>query len=124
MLDVQGGSVIVFGMGLPRQLGPGDSRSGHGPFGEKAFKGALVGCVVLVIVGLVMVLLGGEAASSVGTAFVVLGALGLLTSGAGLLLERLLGRRPPPPPDVRIRNGRGPYTPDPSRIERQARKRP
>jgi hypothetical protein len=111
-------------MGLPRQLPPGDSSSGHGPFGEKAFKGALIGCVVFVILGSLMVLLGGGAASSVGTSLVVLGALGLITSGAGLLAERLLGRRPPPPPDVRAGNGRGPYRPDASRIERQARERP
>ena len=119
------GSVIVLGMGLPRQLPSGDSGSGsgRGPFGEKAFKGALVGCVVLVVVGLLMMLLGGDAPRSVGTSFVVLGGLGLATSGAGLLAERLLGRRPPPPPDVRAGNGHGPYTADPSRIERQARKR-
>jgi len=111
-------------MGLPRQLPPGDSSPGHGPFGEKAFKGALVGCVVLVILGLLMVLLGGDAVNSVGTSFIVLGALGLTTSGAGLLAERLLGRRPPPPPDVRGGNGRGPYKLGASRIERQARDRP
>jgi hypothetical protein len=111
-------------MGLPRQLPPGGSSSGRGPFGERAFKGALIGCVVLLVLGPLMMLFGGDAASSVGTSFLVLGALGLATSGAGLLAERLLGRRPPPPPDVRARNGRGPYTADPSRIEREARKRP
>jgi len=111
-------------MGLPRQLPPRDSGSGHGPFGEKAFKGALIGCVILVIGGPLMMLLGGGAVSSVGTSFVVLGVLGLVTSGAGLLAERLLGRRPPPPSDVRAANGRGRYKPDASRIERQVRKRP
>ena len=117
------GSVIVCDMGLPRQLPPGGSSPGHGPFGEKAFKGALIGCVVLLVLGPLMMLLGGDAARSVGTSFVVLGALGLATSG-GLLAEQVLGRRPPPPPDVRARNGRGPHTADPSRIEREARKRP
>jgi hypothetical protein len=110
-------------MGLPRQFPSGDSGSGRGPFGDKAFKAALIGCVVLVVVGLTMTLLGSGAATSVGTSFIVLGALGLVISGAGLLAERLLGRRPPPPPDVRVRNGRGPYTPHRSRIERGVRKR-
>jgi hypothetical protein len=108
------------GMGLPRHLGPGDSGSGHGPFGEKAFKGALIGCVVLVAIGAVMVLVGGDAPASVGTAFIVLGVLGLVTGGAGLLAERLLHRPPPPPPSVRGGNGRGPRPPQPERI----RKRP
>lgn len=95
-------------MGLPPHLAPGDSGSGHGPFGEKAFKAALIGCVLLIVVGTLMVLLGGDAPASVGTAFIVLAVVGLFTSGAGLLLERLLGRRPPPPPSVRQANGRGP----------------
>jgi hypothetical protein len=99
---------MVSAMGLPRQLPPGGSSSGHGPFGEKAFKFALAVCVVLVIVGLAMVLLGANAAASVGLAFVVLGLLGLMTSGAGLLAERLTGRRPPPPPEVRGGNGSRP----------------
>ena len=111
------------GMGVPPQLPSGHSGSGRGPFGEKAFKGALIGCVVLVLVGLAMVLLGGDAARSVGTSFLVLGILGLVTSGAGLLAERLLGRRPPPPPDVRGGNGRGPYSPGSSPVDRPARKR-
>jgi len=107
-------------MGLPRHLPPVDSGSGHGPFGEKAFKGALIGCVVLVVGGGLMLLLGGEAPTAVGTTFIVLGVLGLVTGGAGLLAERLLQRRPPPPPSVRAGNGRGPRRP---RIER-IRKRP
>ena len=111
-------------MGLPRQLPPDHSGSGHGPFGERAFKGALIGCVVLVIIGLAMMLLGGEAARSVGISFIVLGAVGLVTSGAGLLAERLLGRRPPPPADVRAGNGRGPFAPDGTRIDGQLRDRP
>jgi len=99
---------MVLGMGLPRQLPPGGSSSGHGPFGDKAFKVALIACVVLVVLGLAMVLLGGDAARSVGASFVALGSLGLVISGAGLLAERVAGRRPPPPPEVRDRNGRGP----------------
>jgi len=109
---------MVFGMGLPRQLPSGGSSSGHGPFGEKAFTYALVGCVVLVLVGLVMVLLGGSAPTSVGLAFLVLGMLGLITSGAGLLAERILGRRPPPPEDVRGGNGHGQHPSSPSRRRR------
>jgi hypothetical protein len=110
-------------MGLPRPLPPRGSGSGHGPLGDKAFKRALVGCVVLVILGLLMIVLGGDAPRLLGTSFLVLGALGLTTSGAGLLAERLLERRPPPPPEVRAGNGRGPYTADALRNERQARKR-
>jgi hypothetical protein len=105
-------------VGLPRHLPPGDSGSGHGPFGEKAFKAALIGCAVLLAVGLLMVAIGGEAARSVGASFLVLATLGLLSAGAGLLVERMLGRRPPPPADVRAGNGRGPHPPDPSRIDR------
>jgi hypothetical protein len=110
-------------MGLPRQLPPGDSGSGHGPFGEKAFNGALIGCIVLIVIGAVMVVVGGDAPAAVGTAFIVLGGLGLVTGGVGLLAERLLHRRPPPPPSVRGGNGRGPHRPHPERIER-IRKRP
>ena len=112
------GYVIVSGMGLPRQLPPGSSSSGRGPFGEKAFRFALAGCVVLVFAGLLMVLLGGSAPASVGVAFLVLGVLGLLISGAGLLAERIIGRRPPPPKDVQGGNGRGPHPPSPSRRQR------
>jgi hypothetical protein len=95
-------------MGLPRQLPPGGSSSGHGPFGDKAFKVAVITCVVLVIVGLATVLAGSGALGSVGASFLALGALGLIVSGVGLLAERVTGRRPPPPPRVRDSNGRGP----------------
>jgi hypothetical protein len=105
-------------MGLPRHIPPGGSSSGHGPFGEKAFKAALIGCVVLLVAGGSMLGLGGEASRSVGTSFIVLATLGLVTAGAGLLAERLLGRRPPPPPEVRGSNGRGPHPPGRSRIHR------
>lgn len=112
------GSVIVSSMGLPRHLGTGDSSPGYGPFGRKAFKGALLGCVVLVIAGLAMALLGGGASGAVGTSFIALGVLGLATGGAGLLAEHLLQRRPPPPRSM-AGNGHSSNPPDPSRIERR-----
>jgi hypothetical protein len=94
-------------VGLPRQLPPsGGSGSGHGPFGEKAYKAALVACVVLLVLGPLLLLMGDAGPRAVGTSFIVLGAVGLLTSGAGMLAERLLHREPPPPPEVRSRNGR------------------
>jgi hypothetical protein len=108
-------------MGLPRQLPSSDSGSGHGPFGEKAFRRALIGCVVLPILGLAMVLLGSGAPRSVGISLIVLGAVGLVTSAAGLLTERFVGRRPPPPQDIRAGNGHGPFRPDAKRIKRQRR---
>jgi|SRR5215217_5103551 hypothetical protein len=95
-------------MGLPRQLPPANPSSGHGPFGDKAFKGALIACAVLLVVGAVLVTLVGGGARPVGASFLVLGGLGLGTGAAGLLAERLLHRRPPPP-DISRRNGRGPY---------------
>ena len=89
-------------MGVPGQIppagrGPGRG-SGHGPFGDKAFRGALVVCAVLVVLEPVPLLTGGENARSVGTAFVVLGSLGLVTGGGGLALEARMRRRAPEPP--------------------------
>ena len=71
----------------------------HGPFGDKAFKAALVACAVMVLAGSAMVT-GRGSMAAVGTAFVVLGALGLATGGLGLLAERRIERRrePPDPP--------------------------
>jgi hypothetical protein len=63
---------------------------------------------VLVSAGLAMVVIGGDVATPLGTAFLALGLLGLFTGGAGLLVERVTKRRPPPPPDVRRANGHGP----------------
>jgi hypothetical protein len=111
-------------MGLPRHLGQGDPGSGYGPFGQKAFRRALIGCLALLVIGLVMVLLGGDAAKAAGASLIALGGLGLLTSGAGLLIERLLGRHPPPPADVRSGNGRGRHSPGRPSIERPDDDRP
>jgi drug/metabolite transporter (DMT)-like permease len=79
-------------------LPPPPPSGGHGPFGDKAFKSALVGCAALIVAGLVM-LGGGDATADVGTAFVVLGALGLVMGGLGLLVERRIERRHAKPPD-------------------------
>jgi hypothetical protein len=81
-------------MGLPGPLPPADAGGGRGPFGEKAFRGALLGCVLAVIGGGLMIVLGGDAARAVGVSLVVLGALGLATAALGLVAERLLQRRP------------------------------
>jgi hypothetical protein len=101
-------------MGLPRQLPPSGSGSGHGPFGAKAFRAAVVGCVVVAVIGGLMVLLGGAAPRSVGVSLIVLALVGLASAAAGLLAERLLGRHPPPPRQVTGQNGRGAHPPEPS----------
>jgi hypothetical protein len=107
-------------MGLPRQLPPGGSSSGHGPFGDKAFKAALAGCVVLILAGTAMALAGRDAVRGVGTAFVVLALVGLSTAALGLVAERRLKRRPPPPPEVRRGNGRGSHPVEvPDGVERR-----
>jgi hypothetical protein len=111
-------------MGLPRQLGPSDPGSGHGPFGQTAFRCALLGCVALIAIGLLMVLLGGDAPKAAGASLLALGGLGLLTSGVGLLLERVLGRHPPPPAKVRRGNGRGRHSPGRASIERSDENHP
>jgi hypothetical protein len=67
---------------------------GYGPFGERAFRGALLACAVLVVAGVALSALVAGAVGGVGRAFAALGALGLLVAGSGLLVERLLGRRP------------------------------
>lgn len=106
-------------MGLPRHTSLGGSGGGHGPFGEKAFKGALIACCVLIGVGVLMLATGGSDVRGVGIALIVLCGVALLTSGAGLLAERLMRRNPPPPPEVRGSNGRGRYSHDPRRPPRQ-----
>ncbi len=127
-------------MGVPGQIppiGPGPGRgSGHGPFGDKAFRGALVVCAVLVGVGIVLVGASGQSGRAVGTAFLVLGALGLLTGGGGLALEARMRRRapeppsppppPPPPPAGGLprTNGRAPHPPDLSRVRKPPRRAP
>ncbi len=117
-------------MGLPGQPPPsgrGSGRSpGHGPFGDRAFRATLWFCAVLVVGAPVLLLVGGPGARAVGTVLLVLGALGLLTGGAGLLVERRILRRapaPPPrrpalPPDLPRRNGRAPHPPDLSRVRK------
>lgn len=122
-------------MGVPGQIPPVGPRSGrppgHGPFGDKAFKATLVFCGVLVVGAPVVLLVGGEGARAVGTVLLVLGALGLLTGGGGLLAERRILRRvPPPAPPVppappaadRARsNGRAPRRPDLSQVRKPPR---
>ncbi len=64
-------------MGVPGQIPPGGRGArrapGHGPFGDKAFKGALVFCGVLVLSAPVLLVAGGSSARALGTAFLVLG---------------------------------------------------
>ena len=74
---------------------PGPSPSGHGPFGDKAFKGTLVLCLVMAAVGILMIGRGNDDVAGVGTALLVLALVGLVTGGGGLLLERLVKRRNP-----------------------------
>jgi hypothetical protein len=79
--------------GLSAQPPPPQPPSGHGPFGNAAFKGALILCLVLIGVGVVMIRSGNEDVAGVGLAFVVLAGVGLLTGIGGVLLERHLQRR-------------------------------
>ena len=76
-------------MAVRAQLPTGD---GKGPFGERAFRVTLVLCVVLVLLGVLLLATTTGPVAAVGTSIVVLGALGLLTSGLGLLAERLQRR--------------------------------
>jgi hypothetical protein len=79
-------------MGLPPHPSAEGSGHGHGPFGEKAFKGALVACVVLVVAGVGMLAIGGRAVRGVGTALIVICLVGLLSAAALLFAERLMRR--------------------------------
>jgi hypothetical protein len=99
-------------VGLPRHSSSAGSGSGHGPFGEKAFKAALAGCVALIVIGALMLRIGGDSMSAVGTSLIALAAVGLLTAGAGALAERLLNRRPPPPSQIRSGNGHSRHPPN------------
>ena len=99
-------------MGLPRHFSHTGSGSGHGPFGAKAFKGALIACAVLIGVGAVMLAASGDAVRGAGVALVAVCGVGLVTVGGLLLAERLLQRTPPPPAEVRGSNGRGRYWPE------------
>jgi hypothetical protein len=71
----------------------------HGPFGDKAFKAALVACAVMVLAGSAMVT-GRGSMAAVGAAFLALGGLGLATGGLGLLAERRIERRASRPPET------------------------
>jgi hypothetical protein len=97
-------------MGLAPHSSAGGSGSGHGPFGRKAFQAALIGCAVLIAIGTAMLALGEDAVRGTGIALIVVCGVALLTVGGGLLLERLTGRTPPPPPEVRGSNGRGRFS--------------
>ena len=68
-------------MSLPRHLGPPDPGSGRGPFGEKGFRGALIGCAVLVVAGLPLVVATGGTPRSIGTVLLALGVLGRRAQG-------------------------------------------
>jgi hypothetical protein len=72
----------------------------HGPFGDRAFRFALRGCGVLVVVGTALILLTGGAVEAVGVNLVVLGGLGGLIGGGGLLLERRQAARDAGPPEM------------------------
>ena len=107
-------------MTLPPPVPSHDPNPGHGPFGETAFRAALACCVVLVVVGLLMALLGDGAVAGTGTALLVLAILGLVTGGGGLLLERILQRRPAPR-DAPRSNGRADYPRGAKRVGRRFR---
>jgi hypothetical protein len=68
----------------------------HGPFGDRAFRVALRGCGVCVVLGVALVLLADGALASVGVNLLVLGGLGVVVGGGGLLLERRALRRRAP----------------------------
>ena len=95
------------------------SEPGHGPFGDKAFRVGLIVCVVLIGVGAAMLLAGGDDVRGAGIGLIAVCGVALATSGAGLLLERLMHRSPPPPPEIRGSNGHGRYSHDPWRPPRR-----
>lgn len=66
---------------------------GRGPFGERGFRLGLAGCGVLVVVGPVLLVGGGEAVRSAATSLLVVGVLGLVIAGTLLLAERVVQRR-------------------------------
>jgi hypothetical protein len=136
-------------MGVPGRIppvGPGPGRDpGRGPFAGRAFRGALVVCAVLVVVGPVLLVTAGHGGRAAGIALLVLGAVGLLAGGGGLALARMRRRAPgqpppapstpprapsmppaaplssPPPLDLPRRNGRAPHPPDLSRVRKPPR---
>lgn len=103
--------------GLPPPIGGGTRSPGRGPFGQAAFNAALIGCAVLVVLGLVMAGVGSSAVEDVGVVLVVLALVGAGTAGFLLALERRLHRHPPPSDDARRSNGHSPDRPGFSRHE-------
>jgi hypothetical protein len=79
-------------MGLAPHSSAGGSGSGHGPFGEKAFKGALIVCALLIVAGVAMLATGGRAVRGAGTALVVICVVAVLSAATLLLAERLMRR--------------------------------
>jgi hypothetical protein len=71
--------------------GPGPP-AGRGPFGSRAFRLALAGCVVAIAAGAMLLLAGGAVAAS-GTALLVLGVDALACVGAQTAAEWLVSRR-------------------------------
>ena len=80
-------------MALPPHSSSQGSGSGHGPFGEKAFKGALIACVVLIAIGIAMLATGARAVRGAGTALIALCLVAMLSTATLLLAERLMRRR-------------------------------
>lgn len=63
------------------------------PAGGLGFKAAVIGCVVLVIVGVALVELTRGDVLALGASFLTLGLVGLFVAGGGLLAERLVKQR-------------------------------
>ena len=84
---------MVWGMGLPPHPSSGGSGHGHGPFGEKAFKGALIACAVLIAIGIAMLATGARAVRGAGTALIAICLVAVLSAATLLLAERLMRRR-------------------------------
>jgi hypothetical protein len=57
-----------------------------------------------------MLLVGGDDVRGAGIGLIAVCGVALATSGAGLLVERLMHRTPPPPREVRSSNGHGRYS--------------
>jgi hypothetical protein len=110
-IQVYGRAVSAGPPGLPPPIGGGARSPGRGPFGQAAFNAALIGCAVLVVLGLVMAVVGGRAVNDVGVVIVVVALVAAGTSGSLLALERWLHRRPPPSGEAMRSNGHSPDRP-------------